>query len=132
MATMKVSNEEIIAIAKAKVKAIQYERHCLEVDFVDKINELADGIKEGWFNKRPINLWDKLLWVTYNYGYSYKFFWTTQYMTIAFLNDFNMDYNSDLYERQHEACLKLRCMAEHNEDDYLMITREEAEQLGIC
>lgn len=28
--------------------------------------------------------------------------------------------------------LQLKCMAEHNEDDFLLISREEAESLGIC
>jgi len=35
-------------------------------------------------------------------------------------------------EKMRHVNTQLKCMAENNEDDFMTITREEAEQLGVC
>lgn len=124
MATIKLSNESVISAAKQEIKVIQQERHNQEQKLYAKLSYEYDKVPTiSWFVTRPIlsNVWDY-----------------AQYLSgdeLEFYNGFGV-YSLQLYstykEKAHETCVKLKCMAENNEDDFMTITREEAVELGVC
>lgn len=126
MATIKVSNEEVISYAKLRIREIQRERHKREWNFAEEA-ERAFAEKKTWFRK-PAGLspWQKGKWLSIKdmspiEGYFY----------LNMLRGL-LIYSSNYDEDTHWKCLGLICMAKVNEEDYMLLTMDEATVLGIC
>lgn len=153
MAEMKVSNETVIERANEMKALIQGDRHKTECENLTKVRRDFESYNTKWIFNRNFKDWFKSFGPFALIGFVFYpldilFRWYEIYNKPRTNNPFKMsewidkiedntwfsDYKleSSEYENQYELCTKLKCMAKNNEDDFMMITKEEARSLGIC
>jgi hypothetical protein len=129
MAEMKLNNNAVICNAKAQMKAIQCTRHKVEWNFAEAVEKAFDDYPKRLFKSKPKLVYpmNKANWMALAMlGENSP--WYVQ----VFLKGLNVNFVSEYAEKQYETCLKLKCMAQINEEEYMTITQEEAVALGIC
>lgn len=154
MAQMRVSNEEIVVYANNRIRTIQRKRHQIEIEGLERLyNDFNIYYTKRWVFSRDFGDWFKFFGpfaliglLFYPISVLMRYFViqgkpiTTNPVEMAkWIYDTEDSWFCDTYEIESEAhsktmstCLKLKCMAKNNEDEYLSINREEAEALGIC
>jgi len=154
MGQMKVSNEEIVAYANNRIRAIQRNRHQMEIEDLERLyTDFNIYYTKKWVFSRNFGDWFKFFGpfaliglLFYPISILIRYFVlqgkpiTANPVEMAeWIYDTEDSWWCDTYALesgvQGEAmstCLKLKCMAKNNEDGYLLISREEAEFLGIC
>lgn len=157
MSKIKLSNEAVIAAAKKMVRRIQCKRHIEELTSLEWMLQEFDNHDWKWvfqirglwdfFNEvpplfigliligpvlYPLSVLLKTIMMLSKGKYN-----GTPLRKIKWLSNWDTDYGvweleCDSHSRQEETCIKLKCMAENNEDDHMWVDREEAVCLGIC